>query len=182
MAASLVATPPVAHFCQDLDLSLEKLKSVLKLAADMKRTPQRYAKAMDGKYLALLFEKPSLRTAVGFELAIKQMGGDSVMANGTMGQREPVKDMAPQVVPHKLFAQIRDVTFLRARRLRLLLQARQLLAALTHVAAHRDHFATVVLFQPRNDDGCIQAARVGERYLLRFVHNLLLCLPAEGGS
>jgi ornithine carbamoyltransferase len=60
----------------------------------MKPSPQKYAKAMAGKYLALLFEKPSLRTAVGFELAIKQMGGDSVMANGTMGQREPVKDMA----------------------------------------------------------------------------------------
>jgi ornithine carbamoyltransferase len=77
-----------------LDLSDETLREVLDLAAKMKQAPQKYAKAMAGKYLALLFEKPSLRTAVGFELAIKQMGGDSVMANGTMGQREPVKDMA----------------------------------------------------------------------------------------
>lgn len=88
------AAAPVAHICHDLDLSDEMLREVLDLAAKMKRTPQKYAKAMAGKYLALLFEKPSLRTAVGFELAIKQMGGDSVMANGTMGQREPVKDMA----------------------------------------------------------------------------------------
>ena len=85
---------PVAHFCQDLDLSLERLKSVLRLAADMKKTPRNFSTAMAGKYLALLFEKPSLRTAVGFELAMKQMGGDTVQANGTMGQREPVKDMA----------------------------------------------------------------------------------------
>ncbi len=88
------ASAPVPHVCTDLDLSEETLREVLDLAAKMKRTPQKYAKAMAGKYLALLFEKPSLRTAVGFELAIKQMGGDSVMANGTMGQREPVKDMA----------------------------------------------------------------------------------------
>jgi ornithine carbamoyltransferase len=86
--------PPLAHVCHDLDLSEAALRDVLELAAKMKRSPQKYAKAMAGRYLALLFEKPSLRTAVGFELAIKQMGGDSVMANGTMGQREPVKDMA----------------------------------------------------------------------------------------
>src|SRR3569623_2406026 len=84
----------VPHVCTDLDLPEDALREVLDLAAKMKRAPQKYAKAMAGKYLALLFEKPSLRTAVGFELAIKQMGGDSVMANGTMGQREPVKDMA----------------------------------------------------------------------------------------
>jgi ornithine carbamoyltransferase len=88
------AAPPAAHVCHDLDLNEDALRGVLDLAAKMKRSPQKYAKAMAGKYLALLFEKPSLRTAVGFELAIKQMGGDSVMANGTMGQREPVKDMA----------------------------------------------------------------------------------------
>ena len=73
---------PVAHFCQDLDLSLERLKAVLRLAADMKKTPRNFSTAMAGKYLALLFEKPSLRTAVGFELAMKQMGGDTVQANG----------------------------------------------------------------------------------------------------
>jgi ornithine carbamoyltransferase len=94
MAAPHVAATPVAHLCQDLDLSLAQLRRLLELAAQMKRAPQRYAKAMQGRYLALLFEKPSLRTAVGFELAMKQMGGDTVMANGTMGQREPVKDMA----------------------------------------------------------------------------------------
>lgn len=94
MAAVEITAPPVAHVCQDLDLSVEQLRQVLELSAEMKQSPKRFAKAAEGKYLALLFEKPSLRTAVGFELAMKQMGGDSVMANGTMGQREPVKDMA----------------------------------------------------------------------------------------
>ena len=94
MAAPQIVAPPVAHVCHDLDLSHDALVRVLEVAAQMKRTPQRYARALSGRYLALLFEKPSLRTAVGFELAMKQMGGDTVQANGTMGQREPVKDMA----------------------------------------------------------------------------------------
>jgi ornithine carbamoyltransferase len=87
------ATPPLAHMCHDLELSSDALLRVLELASQMKRTPQRYAKALAGRYLAILFEKPSLRTSVAFELAMKQMGGDSVMANGTLGQREPIKDM-----------------------------------------------------------------------------------------
>jgi ornithine carbamoyltransferase len=93
MAAAQILTPPVAHMCHDLDLSESTLIRVLELAAQMKRTPQRYAKALAGRYLAILFEKPSLRTVVAFELAMKQMGGDSVTANGTLGQREPIKDM-----------------------------------------------------------------------------------------
>ncbi len=87
-------TRPVAHVCHDLDLNDAALVQVLDLAARMKHDPKEFAGALAGRYLALLFEKPSLRTAVGFELAMKQMGGDTVQANGTMGQREPVKDMA----------------------------------------------------------------------------------------
>jgi len=92
-AAAENQKPAVAHFCQDLDLSEHALRGVLELAADMKRAPGRYSDALRGRYLALLFEKPSLRTVVAFELAMKQMGGDSVTANGTLGQREPIKDM-----------------------------------------------------------------------------------------
>jgi ornithine carbamoyltransferase len=42
----------------------------------------------------LLFEKPSLRTRLTFELAIKQLGGDAVNYAGPIGEREPVKDVA----------------------------------------------------------------------------------------
>lgn len=111
MAAAQVLAPPVAHVCHDLDLSDTTLRQVLELAAEMKRTPQRYSKALAGRYLALLFEKPSLRTVVAFELAMKQMGGDSVTANGTIGQREPIKDMGRilgrwvNVIAARVFAQ-----------------------------------------------------------------------------
>jgi len=94
MAAPSFAEPLVQDLTQDLDLSLDALIRVLDVAAQVKRTPQRYAQALAGRYLSLLFEKPSLRTRVTFELAIKQLGGDAVTSVGPVGEREPVKDVA----------------------------------------------------------------------------------------
>ncbi len=82
------------HLTSDLDLTPEALARVLDLAAQMKRTPARFAQALAGRYLSLLFEKPSLRTRVTFELAMKQLGGDVVTSTGLIGEREPVKDVA----------------------------------------------------------------------------------------
>lgn len=78
----------------DLDLSNDEVVYLLDLAAAMKRHPSRYSKALAGRYLGLLFEKPSLRTRLTFELAIKQLGGDAVFYEGMVGGREPVKDVA----------------------------------------------------------------------------------------
>jgi ornithine carbamoyltransferase len=78
----------------DLDLTPEMLRRVLDLAHEVKKTPARFAKTLAGRYLALLFEKPSLRTRITFELAMKQLGGDTVTSIGLIGEREPVKDVA----------------------------------------------------------------------------------------
>jgi ornithine carbamoyltransferase len=94
VAAPSFAEPLVQHLTQDLDLSQDTLARVLDLAAQVKRTPQRFAQALAGRYLSLLFEKPSLRTRVTFELAIKQLGGDAVTSVGPVGEREPTKDVA----------------------------------------------------------------------------------------
>ena len=82
------------HLASDLDFSTEALERALDLAGQIKRTPMRFAQALAGRYLSLLFEKPSLRTRVTFELAIKQLGGDAITCNGPIGEREPVKDVA----------------------------------------------------------------------------------------
>jgi ornithine carbamoyltransferase len=81
-------------FTRDLDLTAPELHSLLDLAADLKRTPRNYLDAARGKSIALLFEKPSLRTRLTFELAIQQMGGNSVTSEGPIGVREPLKDVA----------------------------------------------------------------------------------------
>ncbi|MBV9085410.1 MAG: ornithine carbamoyltransferase [Acidobacteriaceae bacterium] len=84
-------------FRHDLDLSTEQLRELLKLAEYVKATPERYAAALQGSYLTLLFEKPSLRTRMTFELAIKQLGGDCVTQTGPIAEREPLKDVARNV-------------------------------------------------------------------------------------
>ena len=79
---------------RDLDLTDEELLHLLDLAAEVKQSPRDYAHALDGKSIALLFEKPSLRTRLTFELAIKQLGGDALFVDGPIGVREPLKDVA----------------------------------------------------------------------------------------
>jgi ornithine carbamoyltransferase len=94
LAEPILAEPAPSRLLNDLDLSPAALRRLLDLAASVKRTPQRYAQSLAGRYLALLFEKPSLRTRLTFELAIKQLGGDAVNYAGPIGGREPVKDVA----------------------------------------------------------------------------------------
>src|SRR5271169_4829491 len=81
-------------FTRDLDLSQDELLALLDLTQQVKANPTRFAKALSGRYLTLLFEKPSLRTRFTFELAIKQLGGDAVLSVGPIGDREPLKDVA----------------------------------------------------------------------------------------
>src|ERR1017187_2424600 len=79
---------------KDLDLTSEELFALLDLASDVKRSPEDYRSALSGKSIALLFEKPSLRTRMTFELAIQQLGGFALVNEGRIGEREPLKDMA----------------------------------------------------------------------------------------
>ena len=100
MPASVSAAPPIAHkiaapdFSRDLQISDDELHSLLSLAADLKQHPASFATAAAGRSVALLFEKPSLRTRFTFELAVQQMGGNSVFIDGPIGTREPVEDIA----------------------------------------------------------------------------------------
>ena len=84
----------VSDFIRDLDLSQDELLALLDLTQQVKANPARFMRVLSGKYLSLLFEKPSLRTRMTFELAIKQLGGDAVLSTGPIGHREPLKDVA----------------------------------------------------------------------------------------
>jgi len=78
----------------DLDLSTQQLLSLLDLTRQVKYSRQRFASALRGQSIALLFEKPSLRTRLTFELGIKQLGGEFVTQTGLIDEREPLKDVA----------------------------------------------------------------------------------------
>jgi ornithine carbamoyltransferase len=79
------------------DFSSEDLCQVLTLARKMKAEPDRYYRVLQGQTLALLFEKPSLRTRVSFDVGIQQLGGFSLYlspAEINLGRRESLHDVA----------------------------------------------------------------------------------------
>jgi ornithine carbamoyltransferase len=79
------------------DWSTEELDALLVSAHAIKSDPSKYRKKLDGKALAMLFEKPSLRTRVSFEVGIHQLGGFSLcltQAEINLGKRESANDVA----------------------------------------------------------------------------------------
>ena len=77
------------------DLTADELELLLTTAAQLKRDG--YPHALEGQTLALLFEKPSLRTRVSFDVAMQRLGGHTVylpQSEVGLGQREPVADVA----------------------------------------------------------------------------------------
>lgn len=99
-AASQGARGDIQHYLSVSDLSHTKTKQLLQLAHDLKQdmkqsTPPRTL--LQGQTLALVFEKPSLRTRVSFEAGMAQLGGNGnyLSANDIdMGGRESVADVA----------------------------------------------------------------------------------------
>lgn len=79
------------------DLSSEEIFDILKLAKKLKKSPLAKKKALRDKTLALLFQKPSNRTRISFEVAMVHLGGYVLYLSPReikMGSREPVKDVA----------------------------------------------------------------------------------------
>jgi ornithine carbamoyltransferase len=74
-----------------------EIRKLIEDAIDIKAKPSRYSEALKGKALAMIFEKPSLRTRVSFDVGIHQLGGFSVYlspAEINLGKRESVADVA----------------------------------------------------------------------------------------
>ncbi len=72
-------------------------RDLLQRTADIKARPSRFATVLRGKHIALIFEKPSLRTRVTFEVGIQSMGGEVVFLDLTqarLGERESIPDVA----------------------------------------------------------------------------------------
>ena len=100
------ATMPLQHspgerigtdFLSIRDFTPQQIHDLLELARQIKADPQAYSSALKGKTLALIFEKPSLRTRVSFDVGIQQLGGFSVYlspAEINLGKRESVYDVA----------------------------------------------------------------------------------------
>jgi ornithine carbamoyltransferase len=77
------------------DLTSEELADLLRLAGAVKADPAAFANHLVGRSVALIFEKPSTRTRVSFEVAVSSSGGHAVVLNSTdlqLGRGETIED------------------------------------------------------------------------------------------
>lgn len=88
----------INHFLSITDLKAWQVRGVLSLASDLKREHKRFgsnAPILAGKTLAMIFEKPSLRTRLSFEAGMTQLGGHAVCLNDIgLGVRESAAHVA----------------------------------------------------------------------------------------
>ena len=79
------------------DLSPQKMEYLLFQGRQIKASPSHYRETLAGKTLALIFEKPSLRTQMTFDVGIHQLGGFCIYLSPTeisLGKRESIEDVA----------------------------------------------------------------------------------------
>ena len=89
---------PVRHFLDIGELDAGTLRAILDQASALKSSGSRDRRSrLAGKTLAMIFDKPSTRTRVSFEVAIKALGGDAVVLNSgdmQLGRGETIADTA----------------------------------------------------------------------------------------
>lgn len=79
------------------ELKKEEVKEILSLAMDIKKNKGKYRNALKDKILAMVFEKPSLRTRMTFEVGMLEMGGQAIYLGPSeiqLGKRESIADVA----------------------------------------------------------------------------------------
>lgn len=110
------------HLLTTKEFNKEELLALIALGRAMKADPAAFRTSLAGKSVVTLFEKPSLRTRVTFDIGIHRLGGHAVyldQQNGAMGNRETVKDFAgnlsrwcegivARVFDHKTLLELRE--------------------------------------------------------------------------
>ena len=93
-----VGVEPFTRFLSILDFGPSELRACLRLAADLKHARAagvRHERPLEGRHIALVFEKPSLRTRATFQIAVRELGGDVIEPHdGAIGPRETLSDVA----------------------------------------------------------------------------------------
>jgi len=94
-------TSPVRHFLDLTQFGAEEIRGILAASVDMKRARKRgerqAVRPLEGKTLAMIFDKPSTRTRVSFDVAMRELGGETIMLTGAemqLGRGETIGDTA----------------------------------------------------------------------------------------
>ena len=92
---------PVRHFLDLLDVPADTLRGILDASASIKAARARDRRAaprpLEGKTLAMIFDRPSTRTRVSFDVGMRELGGETIMLTGAemqLGRGETIADTA----------------------------------------------------------------------------------------
>jgi len=97
MSLLMKKSKTINNFLADDQLNKPQILALIELAITIKNNPDDYNQALVGKSVAMIFEKPSLRTHVSFDMGINKLGGHALylgQQNGKLGERERVSDYA----------------------------------------------------------------------------------------
>jgi ornithine carbamoyltransferase len=92
-----VSVRAIRHFLDLVDISPQELRGILTAGKAMKKDPSRSSVALEGRTLAMIFDKPSTRTRVSFDVAMRQLGGGTIVLTGQemqLGRGETMADTA----------------------------------------------------------------------------------------
>ena len=100
-APAPAARASVRHFADLSEIPASELRRILDMAATMKAARRKGRRAaerpLEGRVLAMIFDKPSTRTRVSFDLAMRELGGETIMLTGKemqLGRGETIADTA----------------------------------------------------------------------------------------
>ncbi len=97
MSVTEVARRAATDLVTGMEWTAAEVRDLLRLTAEMKAHPNRYRSALEGRFIALIFEKPSLRTRVTLEVGAESLGAKTIFLDNResqLGEREPVRDVA----------------------------------------------------------------------------------------
>jgi ornithine carbamoyltransferase len=85
------------HFLDLIDIPSQELRGMIESSRAMKAARPRGPRPLEGKTLAMIFDKPSTRTRVSFDVAMRQLGGETIVLTGQemqLGRGETISDTA----------------------------------------------------------------------------------------
>jgi len=87
----------VRHLTKISDFSKAECEKIINKAIEIKKNPEKYDTSLKGETLLMVFEKPSLRTRISFEVGMQQLGGHAIfysIRESPLGKKENIHDTA----------------------------------------------------------------------------------------
>jgi ornithine carbamoyltransferase len=87
----------IRHLLKVSDFSKAEIEKIINKAVEMKENPNKFDSTLKGETLLMVFEKPSLRTRISFEVGMQQLGGHAIfysIKDSPLGRKENIHDTA----------------------------------------------------------------------------------------